>query len=300
MENLHLETTAGILKNFTISMPATAGTETVTVKIIRIADGYTWNFTTLAFAAAIVSGNMVYVSDSFWKQSFTPPTAGEYAAYIYDETNTITHSITFTVLGYGAAVTATPLAGDLTALATMKEYQELTGTDYDNLLTNLISRVSQFIKNYCHTNFTTEAVTKYHSGDDNEILILDHSHILSFTSLYDDTDRAFGADTLVDAADYTVDLDTGIVYLLNSLTFDKGVRNIKETYNIGYATVPADIAQACIEIVAKKYKDSIGKRLGIASESIGDKNISFTNEDIPKQAKVIMDHYEKKHRQVSL
>jgi phage gp36-like protein len=95
MSDKHEIITTLALKTFTVIMPETVGTETVTVKLIRVSNSFTWDFTLLLFENATQTGNMTFVSDSIWKQSFTPPADGEYVAYIYDSTNTLAHYISF-------------------------------------------------------------------------------------------------------------------------------------------------------------------------------------------------------------
>ena len=78
---------------------------------------------------------------------------------------------------------------------------------------------------------------------------------------------------------------------MDGLTFSKGVKNIKVIYVAGYATIPIDIGQACIEIVAKKYKAGKDKKQGVVSDSLGERSITFKDEDIPKEARLVLDSY---------
>lgn len=68
------------------AIPESVSTDTVTITIRRLLDGYYWNFSTLAFQVAEASGSMTWDYDIFWKQSFTPPTEDTYMVLIEDTT----------------------------------------------------------------------------------------------------------------------------------------------------------------------------------------------------------------------
>ncbi|RJO64162.1 MAG: hypothetical protein C4540_04590 [Candidatus Omnitrophota bacterium] len=68
------------------AIPESVSTDTVTITIRRLLDGYYWNFSTLAFQVAEASGSMTWDYDIFWKQSFTPPTEDTYMVLIEDST----------------------------------------------------------------------------------------------------------------------------------------------------------------------------------------------------------------------
>lgn len=76
------------------AIPDSQNTDTVTVEIRRLSDGYTWNFTTLAFASGNNSGSMTFFNGITWKQSFTPPTADTYIVTITNSTLDVKYSQT--------------------------------------------------------------------------------------------------------------------------------------------------------------------------------------------------------------
>ena len=92
----------------------------------------------------------------------------------------------------------------------------------------------------------------------------------------------FAADT---ASEYTYDYDTGRLSIDPSWwaqwPMDRGVmpdavKSVLVEYTAGYATVPDDIEQACIEVAAMMYRDR-RRDSGLASESLGDYSYTRAN-----------------------
>lgn len=75
----------GALKSIIQTIPDSNDGDSVTIEIRRLSDGYTWNFTSLAFTSAATTGTMTFVNGIAWKQTFTPPTQDTYIV-------TITHA----------------------------------------------------------------------------------------------------------------------------------------------------------------------------------------------------------------
>lgn len=128
-------------------------------------------------------------------------------------------------------------------------------TKYDTLLSSLITAVGKRFENYCNRLFEYGAsLTEYYSGSANEtFIVVKRPPIASVASLYDDTDRVFGSDTLIDADDYVVGDQT---VELKYSKFLKGILNIKVTYAGGYetATIPGDLKLAAMMQVAFIFK----------------------------------------------
>lgn len=102
---------------------------------------------------------------------------------------------------------------------------------------------------------------------------------MSITSIHDDPLRVYGASTLIDAAKYVIgDADAGLI-LLDGLTFQQGLRNIKITYEGGFASIPADLEQAAIELVWAAREKGANNLIGVRSRSIADGNVQFVNLD---------------------
>lgn len=153
----------------------------------------------------------------------------------------------------------------LTSLANVKEFLRITDTNDDTFLTNLISRVEKEVKEYCQRDFEAADYMEYYDGDGTDTLLVDNYPINSVSELYDDPDREFGTDTLIDSSDYIIYSEEGKI-VLDGSTFSKGNKNIKIVYNAGYTTIPADLEQAVIKLVAAEYLEGQGSVNAVEGE----------------------------------
>lgn len=116
--------------------------------------------------------------------------------------------------------------------------------------------------------FTNTIIT---DTDDNGVTIS------SFRELWIDEDE-------IDGDDYILDLDS-IQYLGG---FSKGFKNMRITYKAGFATIPDDLEQACLELIKLSYDKSIN----VKSESLGPYSVSYHDiKDIPIDIKNKLDVY---------
>ena len=92
----------------------------------------------------------------------------------------------------------------------------------------------------------------------------------------------FAADT---ASEYTYDYDTARLSIdpswwaqwpMDRGTMPDAVKSVLVEYTAGYATVPDDLEQACIEVAAMMYRDR-RRDSGLASESLGDYSYTRAN-----------------------
>jgi hypothetical protein len=255
MDN-YLYIAKGILYWIVQAIPESLVGDTVSVEIKRLSDGYTWNFSTLAFVSGSQTGTMTFISDILWKQSFTPPTEDTYIITVNDETLDTKFVQVIQAVG-----TATPsgLTGDeLTTKTLVKAMLGITTTADDDLLDQIIATESDLIKFECDRDFVATDYTEYYSGEYGQRkLLLNNYPINSITSIHDDIDWVYGTDTLIDDDEYAIDSEGGIV-ALDGLTFMGGLNNIKVVYNAGYTTIPSGLELACRYRVVAEYLEGKG------------------------------------------
>jgi len=143
---------------------------------------------------------------------------------------------------------------DLCTLEEVKNYMGISGSnsDVDDLFEVLINNVTTSFSSYCGINqFKAANYIEYLSGDGVNYIFLINTPINNITYIAEDSDWVFDSDTYYEDDEYAIIDD--MVVLKNSI-FPKGVRNLKVSYNGGYATIPKDLNQACIEEVVRKYK----------------------------------------------
>lgn len=189
---------------------------------------------------------------------------------------------------------------DLTTKANVKEYLSITGTSDDDFIDNLIARASEAIENYCKRKFNSETLTEYYDGKGSNRIVLDRRPVISITSIHDDTDREYGSATLVAASDYVLYEDRGIVeYDASERTFTStkayfadGQKNVKVVYVAGYSTIPTDVEQACIMLVALLYNRGEQRADGIKTEAqAGTYNVAYVGTLMIPEIKQLLERY---------
>lgn len=165
--------------------------------------------------------------------------------------------------------------------------------DKDALIIVLIPAAQSIIEEYCNRVFDKGTVTEYHHGGQDRLFLKRYPLIVASQTpltVYEDGNRVFGGDSLVDDADYYVDVGNGILCFDYELT--KVYGGIKVCYTGGYETIPGAIKQVCIEIVARKLKTGSTGDVGVASKGTpGGINVTFNLEDLLPEDKFVLNTF---------
>jgi len=176
----------------------------------------------------------------------------------------------------------------LCTLAQVKTTLGITDSANDDILTRLINATTDYIESYCDRRFAlTQYTDEYYNGYGDDELVLRQFPISEAEE--DVPTISFidkGTETAVSIDDCEIYYDEGIIYYS---IFPKGRKNIKISYKAGYATIPADLAQACIEIVVANYNRS--KTVAVKSESIGSYSVTYADVQASPHAKGILNLY---------
>jgi len=178
---------------------------------------------------------------------------------------------------------------DLTTLAQVKAVLELTETDWDALITDLIGAVSKRSASYCNRDFESKSRVEYHDGG-GQYLYLKGLPVVALTSVYGSDTWEWGTDNLIPATDYQL-LEAGMLaYRYGAWPY--GPQALKVTYTGGYAvdTIPADLEMAVRSQVA--YDFNRRKDIGLESVSFPDGSIQKVNsgEFLPS-VKAVLNRY---------
>ena len=172
---------------------------------------------------------------------------------------------------------------DLCALADVKAFLGITSSATDAVLSALITNVSAAIESYCNRTFASAAYTETRNGNGGWRLFLGNGPVTAVVSVAVDGQAIpAAADAL--ASGYL--FDEGTLYL-RGYCFSRGVQNVTVSYTAGYASVPGDVVQACVEAVAHHFakRDRIDK----ASETLGtQQTISDSQADMPAAVKTAL------------
>ena len=172
-------------------------------------------------------------------------------------------------------------AGDLTTLAKVKLYLDLKMQDADPLLQQLITSSSAWIKNTLNRDVTQASYTQSFDGRGGKAICLPQYPVTAVSSVSVDGVALAASDFV--ATDYGVELTSG--------NFPRGAGRVTVAWTAGYATIPADLDQACVELVAWRYKEI--PNLKTSSKIIGGENINFQTTAMPSQVEQLLRQWRK-------
>ena len=182
-------------------------------------------------------------------------------------------------------MTVTPGPNDLAQVSDAQLYLGLQPTQDSDVLQALITAASTFIQSILGYNIAAASYTEIRSGHGRASLALRYRPVISVQSL-----------TIGNAAQvpspgygqtgYTFD-DTRL-YLTNA-DFQFGIRNIAVTYTAGYPETPADLKQACVELVALKY--ALRQKAGLVSETGLQQVTAYSQRDMPASVATALQPY---------
>lgn len=166
----------------------------------------------------------------------------------------------------------------LTTVAKVKEYLGLTGTTEDALLGGLVDWATDFVHSYCGRYFPQASYDEYYDGDGTDGLLLRQYPVVSVASV------EIGGVQL-DPASYALYAQLGLVRLKGGV-FPRGKKNVRLQYTAGYSTIPKDLEQAAVELVAIKYYDRGVDRLGLEARG-GTRYLP----QMPQEIRTVLDLY---------
>ncbi|OYV49373.1 MAG: hypothetical protein B7Z78_13805 [Rhodospirillales bacterium 20-60-12] len=180
----------------------------------------------------------------------------------------------------------------LTTLADVSLYIGATDTSEDQVITALIANASAFIESFCNRTFAITAYTETRNGNNRPRMMLNNSPITAISSLAIDA-VTIPLSTGPTVPGYTFDLNS--IYLRpggSYNTFRRDVQNVQVSYSAGFSSVPSDVAQACIELVA--FKRAKRSRIDKKNETLGSQQtIGFDTSDMPASVKTTLMPYQR-------
>lgn len=180
--------------------------------------------------------------------------------------------------------------GDLTTLADVKAWLQTGQTAFpatdDALLTGLITAASQYIQTWLNRQISLADYLETRDGTGGQRLQFACFPVSAVQSLtIDDQVVPTAASSM--AAGYTF---SPTQLSLRGYRFGCGAQNVVITYTAGYATTPPDVAQACIELVALRYRERT--RIGEVSRSLGGaETVAYAQKDMSDAIKTLLQQY---------
>ena len=148
----------------------------------------------------------------------------------------------------------------------------------------LIDAASTYIELYCDRKFeSSTATSEKHDGNDLDYIFLKNNYVSSVTALT--ITEGDGTETTIDPTNVGIDNSTDNCRLYfdedNSSSFaffPRGFQNITVTYQYGYSIIPADVQEACVQMVKNAYSQNTGGyNPAFSSERLGDYSYTLNN-----------------------
>lgn len=169
---------------------------------------------------------------------------------------------------------------DLTTLSKAKEFLRISGPGDDLLIERLVSSASQLIETYLNRIILSKSYVEKFDGKNTDFHLMSNYPISSIEEIK------------IDGSIYTGEyIDDKEQLVLKNSYFTRGKLNCIITYTAGFTTVPFDIEQACLELVAIKYKQL--EHIDLSSKVISGETTSFIVSDIPAFIKITLNNYRK-------
>jgi uncharacterized phiE125 gp8 family phage protein len=165
--------------------------------------------------------------------------------------------------------------GDLTTLASFKTYAGVAVTTDDVVISSLITAYSAYVQQWMNRNILTQTYSETYNGRDHIAQMLPQWPVTAVSAVTIDG-VSIPARTSATGAGYFTD---GEAVILASYSFAKGRANVTISYTAGYATVPAELAQAVNELVNLRYK--LRDKQEWSSKSLAGETVSLVTKDMP-------------------
>jgi hypothetical protein len=180
--------------------------------------------------------------------------------------------------------------GDFTTLSDVKAWlqngQSSFPTTDDALLSRLITAASQYIQTWVNRQIPLADYIEVRDGTGGHRLQFGCFPVMIVQSV------TVNGQTIPQAASSCA---AGYSFSTSQLSvrgykFCRGAQNVVIAYTAGYATIPPDIAQACIDLVALRYRERT--RIGEISKSLGGiETVSFSQKDLSDSIKTLLQQY---------
>ncbi len=177
-------------------------------------------------------------------------------------------------------------ASDLTTLADLEQWLDLPAGNADEpLLSRLITAASDYIQTWCARSLASQSYTETRDGTGGARLAFLQTPATAVASLIIDGQAIPPGDAASTPGFYF----TPTLLNLNGYLFRRGLSNVVISYTAGFATIPPEIEQAAIELIAWRYREI--DRTGMAAKGIAGETTTFVIKDMPPSVATILAAY---------
>tara|TARA_Y100000385_G_C13040462_1_gene615019 strand:+ start:99 stop:671 length:573 start_codon:yes stop_codon:yes gene_type:complete len=163
---------------------------------------------------------------------------------------------------------------DFITLQQFKDAENITNVRDDYKIDRIIASVNQLVKTYCGNSiidfYSTNKVEEFSMDWNTHIAQLTESPANTIISV-EKRDSVTESYTTVPSTEYYLDKKTDSVLHVTGSTYKnwpRGAASVKITYTAGYASTPADLQLAVIDLVNFYYKDEYKGRRTLAGATL--------------------------------
>lgn len=185
--------------------------------------------------------------------------------------------------------------GDLTTLADVKTWLQTGQSAFpptdDALLARLITAASQYIQTWLNRRIAIADYIEVRDGIGGQRLQFTCFPVAAVLSLTIDGIVIPPAPPLLPSTGLTAGYVFSPTQLaLRGYHFTRRAQNVVITYTAGYPTTPPEIAQACVELVALRYRERT--RIGEISKAVGGgETVSYSQKDLSAPIATLLQQY---------
>jgi Phage gp6-like head-tail connector protein len=185
--------------------------------------------------------------------------------------------------------------GDLTTLADVKAWLQTGQSAFpptdDALLTRLITAASDYIQTWLNRPIALADYLEVRDGSGGQRLQFACFPVSAVLSLTVDGLSIPPAPPVSPSTGLTAGYIFSPTQLaLRGYYFTRRVQNVVVSYTAGYASIPPEIAQACIELVALRYRERT--RVGEVSKAFaGAETVSYSQKDMSASVATLLQRY---------
>ena len=181
-----------------------------------------------------------------------------------------------------------------------KTSEKIESTKDDNRINTLITSVSQLVKTYCGNSivdhFSSNKTETFNITWGSNLAQLTESPVNSVVSV-EERENFSASYTTVPNTEYYLDAATDSIYRVTtggqSKNWPTGPASVRIVYKAGYASCPADLQLAVIDLITYYLKDEHKARQTIAGASIQNNSSSSQRDNVafPDHIKRVLDLY---------
>lgn len=185
-------------------------------------------------------------------------------------------------------------ANALITLQDAKEHLTIVGAESDPVIEGLINTASALCEDFTGRALKSAERTEVYDGTAGTELTLRQYPITEVATVEFLTSGPPDAWTEQDLSAYGLYVVQPVEDTIGfrTLAFPYWRQNVRVTYTAGYVAVPSKLKEACRQIVLSIWKQRDKQAAGVSSMSVpGGQTVTYTTEDIPKQAKTLLAEY---------